>query len=108
MADNQFLNVPLSIPDHGQHLRLISSALNNTIDGKLNSTGDLTLGTVGTTTTITDARIGVNSVILLMPTTVKAAEDMDNIYFTGLGNGTATVNHTHNSHVRTYKYVVIG
>jgi len=39
MANNQFLNVPLSIPDHGQHLRLISSALNNTIDGKLNSTG---------------------------------------------------------------------
>tara|TARA_R100001509_G_scaffold165702_1_gene149096 strand:+ start:10603 stop:10926 length:324 start_codon:yes stop_codon:yes gene_type:complete len=103
-----FLKVPTFTDNQDEQNRLTANAINNILDGKLNSTGSLTLGTVGTTTTITDARIGVNSVILLMPTTVKAAEDMDNIYFTGLGDGTATVNHTHNSHVRTYKYVIIG
>ena len=43
MADNSFPTVPLSIPDTAQHLRLVSSSLNNTINGKLNSTGTITL-----------------------------------------------------------------
>jgi len=106
MANNQFLNVPLSIPDHGQHLRLISSALNNTIDGKLNSTGEITLTNSSTTTTLTDARIGGNSVILLMPTTNNAANA--HIHFTDIGNGTATMNHGSGSSTRTFKYVIIG
>ena len=106
MANNQFLNVPLSIPDHGQHLRLISSALNNTIDGKLNSTGEITLTNSSTTTILTDARIGGNSVILLMPTTNNAANA--HIHFTDIGNGTATMNHGSGSSTRTFKYVIIG
>jgi len=106
MANNQFLNVPLSIPDHGQHLRLISSALNNTIDGKLNSTGEITLTNSSTTTTLTDARIGGNSVILLMPITNNAANA--HIHFTDIGNGTATMNHGSDSSTRTFKYVIIG
>ena len=106
MANNQFLNVPLSIPDHGQHLRLISSALNNTIDGKLNSTGEITLTNSSQTTTLTDARIGGNSVILLMPTTNNAANA--HIHFTDIGNGTATMNHGSGSSTRTFKYVIIG
>ena len=43
MADNQFPIVPISIPDHDLHLRLVSTSLNSTIDGKLNSTGSITL-----------------------------------------------------------------
>ena len=68
MATNQFLNVPLSMPDTAQHIRLISSVINNTVDGKLNATGDVTLTASATTTTLTDARIGANSIILFMPT----------------------------------------
>tara|TARA_R110002049_G_scaffold97502_2_gene237609 strand:+ start:265 stop:420 length:156 start_codon:yes stop_codon:yes gene_type:complete len=43
MATNQFLNVPVSMPNQAQHLRLISNTVNNTLDGKLNSTGAVTL-----------------------------------------------------------------
>ena len=43
MATNQYPNVPISMPDHDLHLRLIASSLNNTIDGKINSTGSITL-----------------------------------------------------------------
>ena len=43
MAENQFPVVPISIPDHSLHLQLVSNALNNTINGKLNSTGSVTL-----------------------------------------------------------------
>ena len=53
---NQFLNVPLSMPDNSQHLRLVSSTLNNVMDGKLNSTGTITLTASATSTTLTDAQ----------------------------------------------------
>ena len=66
MATNQFLNVPLSMPDTAQHIRLISSVINNTVDGKLNATGDVTLTASATTTTLTDARIGANSITVTL------------------------------------------
>ena len=50
MATNQYLNVPISIPDSALHLRVVSQALNNTIDGKLNSTGNITLTASATLT----------------------------------------------------------
>ena len=106
MADNQFPTVPLSIPDTGQHLRLVSTSLNNTINGKLNSTGEITLTNSSTTTTLSDARIGGNSVILLMPTTSNAANA--HVHFTHIGDGSATLNHGSGSSTRTFKYVIIG
>ena len=57
MAQNQYLKVPVSMPDNSQHLRLISNTVNNTLDGKLNSTGSVTLTASATTTTLTDRRI---------------------------------------------------
>ncbi len=106
MADNSFPTVPLSIPNTEQHLRLVSTSLNNTINGKLNSTGEITLTNSSTTSVLTDARIGGNSVILLMPITNNAANA--NIHFTNIGDGTATLNHGSGSSTRTFKYVIIG
>ena len=101
MADNQFPVVPISIPDHSLHLRLVSSSLNNTINGKLNSTGSLTLTASATTTTLTDERIGGNSVILFMPTTANAN--------TARGEKTATLTHASSGNTdQTFGYVVIG
>ena len=98
MADNQFLNVPLSIPDHGQHLRLISSALNNTIDGKLNSTGSFVI----------DARCGGNSVVLFVPMTVDAAGEMPHMWLAATRNGEFDVGHRNHTKNVLYKYVIIG
>jgi hypothetical protein len=108
MADNQFLNVPLSIPDHGQHLRLISSALNNTIDGKLNSTGTFT--TIGTKTleTVIDARCGGNSVVLWSPLTVDAAGEMTHMWLAATRNGEFDIGHRNHSKNVQCKYVIIG
>ena len=71
MAQNQYLKVPVSMPDASQHLRLISNTVNNTLDGKLNSTGTITLRQNQTTTTLADARIGLNSIILFMTMTAN-------------------------------------
>ena len=57
------------LPPFGGDQRAVAEIVNNIMDGKTNNTGSVTLATGGaTSTTITDARIGVDSVILLMPT----------------------------------------
>jgi hypothetical protein len=57
------------LPPFGGDQRAVAEIVNGIMDGKTNNTGSVTLATGGAaTTTITDARIGVGSVILLMPT----------------------------------------
>lgn len=57
------------LPPFGADPRGIAEVVNGIMNGKTNNTGSVTLATGGaSTTTITDARIGVDSVILLMPT----------------------------------------
>ena len=57
------------LPPFGGDQRAVAEIVNGIMNGKTNNTGSVTLATGGaTTTTITDARIGVSSVILLMPT----------------------------------------
>lgn len=57
------------LPPFGGDQRAVAEIVNGIMDGKTNNTGSVTLATGNaTTTTITDARIGVGSVILLMPT----------------------------------------
>ena len=109
MATNQFLNVPVSMPNQAQHLRLISNTVNNTLDGKLNSTGDVTLRASQTTTTLVDERISLNSVIILEPTNANSNSAKTNLFVSAKDNGSATL--THASSLNTdqkFGYVVIG
>jgi len=109
VADNQFPQVPLSIPDTGQHLRLVSTSLNNTINGKLNSTGTITLSASATSTTLTDARIGGNSVILFMPTTANGRTALNGLHVSARANGSATLTHASSSNTdQNLSYCVIG
>jgi hypothetical protein len=109
VADNQFPTVPLSIPDTGQHLRLVSTSLNNTINGKLNSTGSITLTASATSTTLTDARIGGNSVILFTPTTANAATALANLYVSARTEGSATLTHASSANTdQSFSYCIIG
>jgi len=109
MATNQYLNVPISIPDQALHLRMVSQALNNTIDGKLNSTGDVTLTASATTTTLTDPRSGENSIFLFMPTSANASTAFANLYVSARADGSATLTHASSANTdQTFGYVVIG
>jgi len=57
------------LPPFGSDPRNVAEVVNGIMNGKTNNTGSVTLATGGaSTTTITDARIGIDSVILLMPT----------------------------------------
>jgi hypothetical protein len=57
------------LPPFGGDQRAVAEVVNGIMNGKTNNTGTVTLATGGaSTTTITDARIGVDSVILLSAT----------------------------------------
>ena len=109
MAINQFLRAPISMPDQAQHLRLVSSVLNNTLDGKLNSTGEVTLTASATSTNLVDERIGVNSVIILEPTNANSNSAKGNLYVSARANGSATLTHASSGNTdQNFVYVVIG
>jgi hypothetical protein len=64
------------LPPFGGDQRAVAEIVNGIMDGKTNNTGLVTLATGNaTTTTITDARIGVDSTILLIPSSDAAETD---------------------------------
>jgi hypothetical protein len=64
------------LPPFGGDQRAVAEIVNGIMDGKTNNTGTVTLATGNaTTTTITDARIGINSIILLAPNSAAAFAD---------------------------------
>lgn len=64
------------LPPFGGDPRAVAEVVNNIMDGKTNNTGTVTLATGwATSTTITDARIGIDSVILVIPSSDAAEAD---------------------------------
>jgi hypothetical protein len=64
------------LPPFGGDQRAVAEIVNGIMDGKTNNTGTVTLATSNaTTTTITDARIGIDSTILLVPSSDAAEAD---------------------------------
>lgn len=100
-----------------RYLRLVYEVIRRLYDGKIGSTGTVTLTVSDTETTLTDARIGGDSVILFMPTTENAALeaggmlslDTAPLYVSAQANGSATLTHAnHTSNDRTFRYVILG
>jgi hypothetical protein len=64
------------LPPFGGDQRAVAEIVNGIMDGKTNNTGTVTLATGNaTSTTITDARIGIDSTILLIPSSDAAETD---------------------------------
>jgi hypothetical protein len=100
--------VPESLPQSSWALWLgyIASTLNHVIGGKRNASTSVTLAAGTTTTTLTDSRIGINSVITLMPTTANAAAELPTLYITPT-TGSAVITHTNTAAVdRTFGAVI--
>jgi hypothetical protein len=93
----------------GSDVREISEIVNNLVEGKTNNTGSITLNVSSATTTIIyDERIGYNSVIFLMPTTVNAASSLTNVYVSARTKGSATLTHSANTAAdKTYGYIIV-
>jgi len=64
------------LPPFGADQRGVAEVVNGIMNGKTNNTGTVTLATGwATSTTITDARIGIDSVIIVIPSSDAAESD---------------------------------
>ena len=107
MADANFRR----LPPEATNGREISQVVNNILDGKLNSTGSVTLTASAASTAVTDYRAGYDSVVLFMPTTANAAAEQaaGGFYVSSRGKQTFTITHANNTQTdRTFDYIVIG
>lgn len=95
--------------DEAAHRRDLADVLNNVLQGKLNNTGTLTLTAGAASTTISDPRIGANSVVLMMAKTSNAAAALATTYFDTFADGSCVVHHANNAQTdRNFTYAVIG
>ena len=106
MADANFKR----LPTEANNAREVSQVVNNILDGKLNSTGSVTCTASATSTTVSDFRAGLTSVILLMPTTANAAAEQGNgtIFVSTRNKQSFVVTHANNTQVdRSFEYIII-
>lgn len=99
---NQFRN----LPKEGGSPRQISEVVNNIMEGKINSTGEFTIASSTTTTTVNDRRASVNSIILLIGLNSKYWDVEP--YISSRANGSFTVGHKSHGHAADIGYVIIG
>ena len=92
----------------GANPREISEVVNNTMNGKTNNTGSITIAVASATSTVIyDERIGFDSVVILTPTTSGASGYA--YYLDTNAKGSATIRHAANTTAdRTFRYVVVG
>ena len=87
----------------------VANVINNILAGKLNNTSTVTLTANAASTTLTDSRIGANSVISLMPTTANAASAISTTYFDTFADGSCVIHHSNNAQVdKTFSVTIIG
>lgn len=95
-------------PNERLHRRNIAHVVQGVMQGRINATLTVTLTPSATVSTVTDARISIQSAILMSPQTAHAAADMTSMYFVP-ANGSVTINHANNTNAdRTFTMVIIG
>ena len=96
-------------------IRKISGAINQADDGNLAVNGEFTCTPNQSTTVVKNYKVGIDSVILFMPLTENAAQELHthHMYVTeadiSVLNNQFTVNHRNNTQTdRHFRYIVIG
>jgi len=96
-----------TLPYQGGEPRAVAEVVNNSMNGKTNNVGTVTLTDSTTTTTITDERLGFNSVILLSPLTANAAAQAP--YVSTKAKGSAVITHTSVASTDLdFDYIIVG
>jgi hypothetical protein len=97
------------LPPFGGDQRAVAEIVNGIMDGKTNNTGTVTLTQSATSTTLTDARIGPESVIIMTPMTSNAAKEFGTCFVSARINGSATLTHQNTGHADLdFTYIIVG
>ncbi len=97
-----------TVPPDGRDARALARVLNQAIQGKLNATLDVSLATSTTRTTVTDARISVDSYLDFSPSNSTAAASRTSIYRLSQTSGSAVLAHDSTTATRTGRLLIIG
>lgn len=100
-----FALLPPPVDDKTGWLRKVYEAVNSLRDGRVNCIGTVTLANSVTTTTVTDLRCSVNSVVLLSPSNAAAGAEAWSVV---PANGSFVITHSNAVTTRTFKYVMFG
>lgn len=101
------LTTPPLLPTEGD--KEARRRINQILSGKTNNWGSITLTANSATTTLNDSRIGINTVVILQPTTANAAAALSTLYPGTPGDKTVTLNHANNAQSdKTFLYVLVG
>ncbi len=96
------------MPDEAVHRRQLARAVNQAMVGHTNTSMFVTLTASAATTLITDARISIQTCVILMPQTADAAAALATTYVT-CAKGVATINHANNTQTdRTFTVAIQG
>src|SRR3990167_2883115 len=101
----------LSSLDIGEWIHEVAGIVNSLRDGKINSTGTVTLTANAATTTLSDRRIGRTTKVVLVPTTANAAAAFATTYptYPNASTEAAVINHANNAQTdKTFAYVLHG
>ena len=101
----------VKLPASGGSPRETANVVNLLVGGKINAAGEVTLGASAASTTVTDYRVGSESVIVFTPTTANAAAEQGGgtMYLSARAKQSFTITHANNSQTdRTFIYIVIG
>ena len=96
------------LPQIGGTPREISEVVNNLVEGKSNNTGEFVTTAHATSSTLSNERIGLNSVILFMPKDNNSAAELVSIYFDSFTQGSCTVHYGNHAAARNYRYIIVG
>lgn len=106
-----FQTVPEFLQDDVEHRRKLAFTINLILSGKLNGFIDFTLTANAASSTLTDARVGYYSTILLMPQTANAAAALATTYIAQatMKSGSCVITHANNAQVdKSFRILIIG
>ena len=96
------------LPWTGGDPRSVAEIVNNLVEGKSNNTGSFSTTTLTTSSTLSDERIGFNSVIVIMPLDLNSAAELKDVYFDTFAQNSYTVHHGSHGVARNYRYIIVG
>lgn len=100
---------PNYISDQVNHRRQMAAWMQSAHQGHLGNVGSVTLLAGTANTAVVDARVGPNSVIQLMPTTLNAAAALASTYVTNRTAEAFTIAHLNTVTAdRAYAYSILG
>lgn len=110
MTVSEFPTPGETYPDQTQWNRILVQAVRRLLQGKTNNVLDVTMTANAASTTVTDARIGVNSVAICVPTTANASGiAVPYRSFSSPVNGSMDLVHANDADAdKTFKVILIG